>query len=183
VPAQGWSAPVGRRTTGIGLSYNTSTTLTDVSFGAATNPIWIPGNSLDVGTVLNVKAWGTFAVSATTPTLILGIYYGAVAGVALAATTARAVTDSATVSWPWTIELTGLVVATGTAGSIEVRGRRWLGTSLVASGSIEIPETAALATVAIDTTIAKAITVGAQWGTSAAANIVLCRGMSVETLA
>src|SRR5258706_11669230 len=142
MPGQGWSAPVGRRSTGIGTSYNTSATITDVSFGAATNPIWIPGNSLDIGTTLIVRAWGTYQVNATTPNLTLGIYYGAVAGVALVASTARAVTNSATVNWPWSIYYEGIVYATGTAGSIEGHGWYEVGTSLTAVTRIQLPETA-----------------------------------------
>lgn len=178
---QNWSSPIGRRATAIGASYNTSASITDVSFGAATNPIWIPGNTLDVGTVIVVRSWGTYATSATTPNLTLGVYYGAVAGTALVASTARAVSNTATVNWPWTIEMTGLVVATGTSGSIEPKGWYEVGTSLTAVTRIQLPETA-LAAVTIDTTIAKAITTGATWGTSAAANILFCRGLSVELL-
>jgi hypothetical protein len=45
-----------------------------------------------------------------------------------------------------------------------------------------IPITQALRTVTWDTTAAKSITVGAQWGTSSASNTVTCDEISLELL-
>lgn len=181
---QGWSAPPGvqRRTVAIGASYNTSTTATDVSYGAFTNPIYLYPGELNTGTSLIIRSWGTYAVNATTPNLTLGLFLGgAAAGVALVTSTARAVTNSATVNWPWSIYYEGTVFATGTSGSIEGHGWYEVGTSLTAVTRIQLPETA-LAAVTIDTTIQKAVTTVATWGTSAAGNIVFCRGLIVETI-
>lgn len=163
-----------------GTSYNTSTTLTDVSNGAATNPYFLPGGSfLQEGTMFELDAWGTYATNATTPTLILGFYYGGVAGIALAASTAVAVTNTATINWPWKLHYDGVIQTGGTSGAILGHGYQEIATSLTAVAHREIPETAT-AQVTIDTTVQKAITVGAQWGTSAAGNILICRFLRIR---
>jgi hypothetical protein len=54
-------------------------------------------------------------------------------------------------------------------------------TALTSFNQIPIPATA-LATVTIDTTAAKAITIGAQWGTSSASNTLTCHHHSVELI-
>lgn len=173
--SQDWAEILGPRHSAIGASYNTSVALTDVGPGGITNPKICPAGKLQVGSYLELDASGTYQVNATTPTLLLGFYWGLVAGaLPLIASTARAVTNSATVNWPWTIHYEGEVMATGTSGSIEGHGWYEVGTSLTAVTKIQLPETAAAA-VTIDTTINKFISVGAQWGTSAAGNIVFCR--------
>lgn len=175
-----YTMPLGPGHDADGASYNTSTTLTDVSPGGLTNPLWFPGGQfLQEGMSIEIDAWGTFAVSGTTPTLLLGFYYGGVAGVALAATTAVAVTNSATVNWPWTIHYDGTIQQTGTSGLILGHGYCTVGTSLVAETKRSIPEVTT-AQVTIDTSVQKMITVGAQWGASAAANILICRQLRVR---
>ena len=178
---QYWSSPVGPMHAAAGASYNTSVTITDVSPGGLTNPIEMPGSALDLGSVIRINAWGTYAVSATTPTIILGFYYGGVAGTALAVTAATAVTNSATVNWPWRMYWEGMVTATGTSGAILGNGWWDLATSLTATTHLPRPATAP-ASVTIDTTVQKAVTTGATWGASAAANILFCNFMSVELL-
>ena len=176
-----YTAPLGPLHAADGASYNTSVVLTDVSPGGLVAAILCPGGALDVGTQVNINAFGTYATSATTPNLTLGVYFGGVAGIALAATTPFAVANTATINWPWVLQYQGVVQAVGTAGAIQGRGSVEWGTSLSALTRRSIPETAQ-ATVAIDTTVQKAITIGALWGTSAAANIVICRFLSVELL-
>lgn len=157
-----------------GAALNTSTTLTDVS---PTPQLTLPANFLQPGMVLRVKAFGTFSNTAT-PTLLLGVYYGGVAGTALAATSAVTTTTGAT-NWQWTLEYFARVRTIGTAGTIMGAGAVDLGTSLTALTHRPIPETA-LATVAIDTTAAKTITLGAQWGTSSASNTLTCVHFDVD---
>lgn len=169
-----WGEVLGPERLGVGASYNTSAALTDVSYGAATNPLLCPGGKLNIGTYLEIDAFGTYATSGTTPTLILGFYYGAVAGIALAASAAVTVSNTVTVNWPWRLHYEGTVYATGTSGSIEGAGWLDIGTSLTALTHAPIA-VVAQAPVTIDTTVQKAITCGATWGTSAAANILFCR--------
>jgi hypothetical protein len=169
-------APVPPLNVTAGAAYNTSVTLTDVS---PAPQIVLPANLLDVGQALRLRAFGTFS-NTSTPTLLLGFYYGGVSGTALAATSAITTTVSA-VNWQWSMEYEGRVRSTGTAGTILGAGWIDLATSLTAVTHRPIPETA-LATVTIDTTTAKPITVGAQWGTSNASNTLTCHHFSVELI-
>jgi hypothetical protein len=45
-----------------------------------------------------------------------------------------------------------------------------------------MPATAAARTVTIDTTAAKAISIGAQWGTANASNTITCNDISVKLI-
>jgi hypothetical protein len=161
-----------------GTAYNTSITLTDVSPA----PQIVPANvvMIEPGMEFEINAYGEFSGTGT-PTLLMGFYWGGVAGVALAASTAVTMTTTAA-AWPWQLYYRGRVRAIGTAGSIKGEGWWSFGTSLTASTIRQIPETAAARTVTIDTTPggAKALTVGAQWGTSAAGNTLTCYDLSID---
>lgn len=180
MPGQFWAAHIGGGppSPAAGTAYNTSTTLTDVS---PAPQITIPANFLNYdGAAFHLTAFGTFSNTAT-PTLLLGFYYGGVAGVALGATSAITTTTGAT-AWPWRMEMTCIVRSTGASGTIMRQGWIDLATSLTAVTHRPIPEVA-LATVAVDTTTAKALTVGAQWGTSSASNTLTCHGFTAMSLA
>lgn len=169
-----WSAPLGPLHDVAGVAYNTSTTLTDVSPGGTTNPYLIPGGTLQPGSVIRVEAYGTFSNTAT-PTLILGLYFGGVAGVALVASSAVTTTTAAT-NWAWYLKYVGRVTAIGTAGTIIGGGEVHFPTALTTFTARRLPETA-MAAVTIDTTVNKALTIGAQWGTSSASNTLTCHVM------
>jgi hypothetical protein len=173
----GWASPLLPQVDDAAVSYNTSTTLTAVSPGGAANPMWYPGNTMKAGNIVELEAWGTISTSGTTPTMLLGFYWGGTAGVVLAASTAVTLTNQAAVAWPWRMYYKGRVTATGTAGSITGIGELQLGSSLTAFTARRIPETTAAMTVSIDTSINKAVVVGATWGTSAGTNILFCSGM------
>lgn len=171
---QYWTAPLGPLNFGSGAAYNTSVTLTDVS---PTPQMTIPAGLLEPGMVLRVTAFGTFSNTGT-PTLLLGAYYGGVAGIALAATSAITTTTGAT-NWVWRLEYQGRIRTNGASGTIMGQGWIDLGTSLTAVSHRPIPETA-LATVAIDTTAVKILTLGAQWGTNSASNTLTCVHFDVD---
>lgn len=183
MPVQYWSSqinPINSANLPAAVAYNTSITLTDVSPGAASNAATIiPANSLQVGSTIRVTAHGTFSNTGT-PTLLLGVYYGAVAGTKLAATGATTTTTAAT-NWPFRLEYTGTVRSVGTSGTIMGGGVVYLATSLTTYAMIPI-DAAAAATVTIDTTAAKALTLGAQWGTSSASNTLTVTNFIVESL-
>lgn len=162
---------------GAGAAYNTSVTLTDVS---PTPQIVIAANSLFVGQRLRVKGYGIFSNTGT-PTLLLGIYYGGVAGTALATTGAVTTTTGAT-NWPFAIDLDILVKSVGTTGTVWCNGMVNLGTSLSAMSDIWLPSTQTQP-ITVDTTSAKALTIGAQWGTSSASNTLTVEDFYAETLA
>lgn len=158
-----------------GTALASSTSLTDIS--PAPN-ITIPANTLELCSEIELEAFGQFS-NTSTPTLLLGFYYGAIAGSALAASSAVTTTTGAT-AWPWRIWYRGRVRAVGTSGSIVGQGVLYLGTALTAFTVRPVPEVAASRTVTIDTTAAKAITVGAQWGTSSASNTITCNEIALD---
>jgi len=171
---QVWTYPLQPQFVASGTALASSAALTDVS---PTPNITIPANFLQPGQLIRVKAAGTFSNTGT-PTLLLGVYYGGIAGTALAATSAITTTTGAT-NWQWTVEYVGRVRTIGSSGTIMGFGAVDLGTSLTAVTHRPIPETA-LATVTIDTTAAKALTLGAQWGTSSASNTLTCVHFDVD---
>ena len=158
-------------------AYASSSSITDVSPGAASNGAFvIPANSLTIGSTITVEALCKFSNTGT-PNLTLGVYYGGVAGTKLAATGATATTTGAT-NWPVRLKYVGTVQSLGTSGSIVGGGYVMLGTSLTAFTLIPI-DAAATAAVTIDTTAAKALTLGATWGTLSASNTLTCMNFVV----
>jgi hypothetical protein len=176
-----WSSiinPMGAGAQPVAVVYNNSVTLTDVSFGAASNGACIiPANTLVVGSTIRCNGLAKFSNTGT-PTLLNGIYYGAVAGTKLAATAATTTTTAAT-NWQVRIFYEGTVTAVGTSGSIVGGGFVLLGTSLTAVTTIPI-DASATAAVTIDTSAAKALTWGAQWGTQNASNTMTVMNWTVE---
>lgn len=171
-----YEAPVPPLNVTSGAAYNTSVALTDVS---PAPQVVLPANLLDVGQILRLTAFGVFSNTGV-PTLLLGFYYGAIAGTALAASAATA-TASGVTNVPWRMEYEGRVRTTGTGGTIMGQGYLDLGLTVATVTHSPIPVTA-LAAVTIDTTTAKQITVGAQWGTSSASNTLTCHHFSVELI-
>jgi hypothetical protein len=172
---QYYVAPIPPFHTADGAAYASSVTLTDVS---PTPHIQLPANFLEAGSEIRLEAFGQFSNTGT-PTLLVGFYYGAVAGVALAASSAVTTTTGAT-AWPFKLVYTGVVRTAGSSGSINGQGVLYLGTALTAFTVRPIPEVAASRTVTIDTTTAKNITLGAQWGTSSASNTLTCNKISLH---
>jgi hypothetical protein len=164
--------PVG----GPGAALASSVTLTDIS---PAPQVTIPANFLGYpGAGLRLTAYGSFSTTGT-PTLLLGFYYGGVAGVALGAT--GATTTGTASSWPFAAQMTCILRSTGSSGTVMCQGFVDLGTSLTAVTRIPIPATA-LANVTVDSTTAKAVTLGAQWGTNSASNTITCQALVVESL-
>ena len=174
---QYWVAPLPPLHTADGTALASSTTLTDIS---PSPPIVLPANTLEPGSEIELCAELTFS-NTSTPTLLVGFYYGGVAGAALAASSAVTTTTGAS-SWPIMLRYRGIVRTAGTSGSIYGQGELLLGTALTAFSVRPIPETSAGRTVTIDTTTAKSITVGAQWGTSSASNTITCNDISVKLI-
>jgi len=162
---------------GAGAAYASSTTLTDVS---PAPQITLAANSLYVGQRLRVHGHGIFSNTGT-PTLLFGIYYGGVAGTALAATGATTTTTGAT-SWPFSVDLEIQVKSVGSSGTVWCNGLVNLGTSLTATTPIWLPSTQSQP-ITINTTTANALTLGAQWGTNSASNTLTVEDFYGETLA
>jgi hypothetical protein len=139
-------------------------------------PTIIPVNYLKPGSSFRTEAFGTFSTTGT-PTLVFGLYYGATAlGVNAALTTA-----SGAVTLDWHMRVSTLVrsAATPTAVVTVTQGELWYGTTLTAITQIPIPG-AALATVNVDNSTANELSVQATYSASAAGNIVVLHGLTIE---
>ena len=178
MPLMTWEALLNSpQPTSAGTALASSVTLTDISQAPQ---FTLPANYLIAGSALRFTAFGVFSTTAT-PTLLLGIYYGGIAGVALAASTAFT-TPSGVTNVPWRLELNTTIRTVGATGTAMSQGFLQYGASVSAlSATLPIPQTA-LATVTVDTTASKTLTVGAQWGTSSASNTITLHGFYVESL-
>jgi hypothetical protein len=175
MPYMGWTSLLNspsRKEAGVALA--TSVTLTDIS---PAPQFTLPAGFLQEGSTLTMKAWGVFSTTVT-PTLLLGFYYGGVAGVALG-TTGAITTASTITNVPWRIQLDVDVWTDGATGTCKTQGWCGFGTAVSTWSFLPIPNTANTGTVTIDTTTAKVISVGGQWGTSNASNTVTCHGFKV----
>jgi len=178
MPYMSWEALLNSpQPTAAGTALANSTTLTDIS---ALPNYTLPANFLQNGSALRLTAFGVFSTTVT-PTLLLGFYYGGVAGANPLATTGAITTGSGVTNVPWRLEVVTTVRSTGSSGTAMSQGFCLFGTSVSAASFLPVPNTA-LATTTIDTTSAKAITVGAQWGTANASNTVTCHGFYIESL-
>lgn len=178
MPSPPYAALVNQNT-GAGTPLASSVALTDVTAA----PQFTIGSSvplLNVGQRLRVIAQGVFSTSGT-PTLLLGVYYGGVSAALPLVATAATATGSGAAAWPWRIEADLLCQSVGTSGTIFTRSRLYLPTSLTAWTVSPLPVTNAAATT-VDTTTSKALTIGAQWGTSSASNTLTLQTFDVEAL-
>lgn len=176
MPAQFWEAVLNSPGNGVGTAYASSTTITDVS---AAPQLVLPANFMYPGQSFRLTAFGVLSNTAS-GTIVLGFYYGGVAGVALAANAATA-PGAAVTNVPWRLEATATVRTVGATGTIITQGFLDLGSSVSAVSHVPIPATA-LATVTIDTTSSKALTVGATWGANSASNTLTCHQFLVEAM-
>lgn len=168
MPMQTWMSKISPDYNASGTALASSTTLTDIS--PAPNLV-LPANYLREVSGLYVVASGRFS-NTSTPTLLLGLYYGAVAGSALASTGAITTTTAAS-NHTWFFEALVEVRTDGSSGTAWTSGRvsGLSGTAFIGVNNMPLSSNAA---VTIDTTAAKALTLGGQWGTNSASNTVIC---------
>jgi hypothetical protein len=178
-----WSAPLNPQNCGVAGSANggagSSSALNEIS---ATPSYTLPANfsQLAGATVFRLTARGVFSNTGT-PTLLLGFYYGNVAGTALA-TTGATTTASGVTNLQWYMDALVVIRTLGTSGTAWTQGEWGLGTSATAMSHLPLPG-AAPAAVTVDTTAAKVISVGGQWGTANASNLVTCHQFLIEAVA
>lgn len=156
----------------VSAAFNTFTTKQNV-VTAGNCPV-IPASKLRAGSKLRVAARGNFSTTGT-PTLSLGFWIGtrALAMTIDLAISSLITTGSGAAAWPWIMEWDGICTSPGATGSLIGQGRLYLGTALTTFAQpVPIPITAALRTVAIDTTIERAIGVSAAFSASSASNQV-----------
>src|SRR5262245_17406163 len=174
MPGMVWTALLNSpQPTTAGTALANSTTLTDISVAPQYT---LPANFLQAGSALRFTAFGVFSTTVT-PTLLIGVYYCGVAGTALA-TTGAITTGSGVTNVPWRVELDTTIRTTGTSGTAMSQGLYQMGTSVSATNFLPIPNTA-LATVTVDTTAAKVLSIGAQWSAASASNTITLHGFRV----
>lgn len=176
MPTQSWvSLAPPTFWTADGTALANSTTLTSIS---PAPDVVIPANYLQIGSRIRVTGTGRFGTTAT-PTLTLGVYYGGAAGVALA-TTGALTTPAGAVNMTWYLQAIIDVRTNGTTGTAMCTG---LVAGLTSATAVNLIPATAPATATIDTTAAKALVLGATWGTANASNTITCHSWMVETLA
>jgi hypothetical protein len=168
-----------------GVAANTFTTKRDIS----PLPIpRIPGGILFVGDVIKIEAEGEYSCATgvvATPGLHLGTYADdgttpvVVTDIALAS---AITTGTSPAAWPWRMEWRGKVTKTGSSGTMLGEGDIEFGTALTTFSGTPIPITAALRTVAINTTVDNRVGVSWTWGASAAGNTVTCYNITCMRL-
>lgn len=175
MPVQTWAALISEPYVADGTAYASSTSATDVS--PTPNTI-IPANYLIPGSTLLVKAAGKFSTTSA-PTLNLGVYWGGVAGTAIC-TTGALTCISGAASTTFAFEALLVVRTIGSAGTIfgigEAKGIGVISTIGLA------PATSPAVTTSLDTTSAKALTLGATWGTNSASNTLTCNLFTITQL-
>lgn len=177
--------PSGNKT---GTAYANSTALTDVSPGAGTAGLAFSIGQdypvLKIGSLVRVTAAGIFSTEGA-PKLKLGLYWGGVAGVALAETVE--VTCPTTTNAVWTLNATIRILETGTSGKAStlgtVTGIEAVSAAAASAGVTMLPGTSASGGEStVNTQEAKVLTLGAKWGTAVAANTLTVYQWIVETL-
>lgn len=164
-----------------GASFNTFTTFQDVS---PVPQLVIPQQQMDAGMELYLYACGEFSTTGT-PTLSIGFWFNGAAGAAptsVLAQSAAITTGSGAAAWPWEAWWRGRLRSIGSSASFKGEGQLILGTSLTAVSLNPMPTTQAARTVTVDTTAARAVGVGAAWGTSSASNNIICYHLSALVL-
>jgi hypothetical protein len=163
-----------------GQAFTTFTTFQDISPAPA---LVIPAPYLVVGFDLELEAEGEFSNTGT-PTFALGFWFNTAATVLAQNALTTTVTGAA--SWPWRLRYRGRLRAIGSGasgGSFNGQGEVAVGGSLTAWATgfpAPIPTTLAARTVACDVTAARAVGVGAAWGTSSASNSVKVNYLSAR---
>lgn len=149
----------------------------------------LPAGGLRAGSIIKIEAEGEYSTTGT-PTLRWGLFLGTHDGTTTAAPaivtdialSSVITTPSGAAAFDWRMEWRGRVYKTGSSGLMVGCGTLEQGTSLTARSSFPIPITQALRTVAINTTIAQAVGVSAEWSASSASNSITVYDMSVLVL-
>lgn len=174
--------PIGPFPAAASTAFNTFTTKQNVT--TLGNVPVIPGTKLRAGSKLSVSARGNFSTTAT-PTLQLGFWIGtrALAMTIDLALSSAITTGSGAAAWPWIMEWDGFCTKADVSGTLLGQGLLYLGTSLTTFATpVPIPLTQALRTVAIDTTVERAVGVMAAFSASSISNQVQVDDLRVSVL-
>lgn len=162
----------------LGTALASSTSATDITAGGNSpgRAFTFPAGYLQTGMQLRVRAKGIVSNTGT-PNLTLGLYYGGVAGTALATTGAVATASSLSNSI-WSLEADLRVDGVGASGAIRTLGS----VSGPFASAVMLPAAGSSSgnSVTVDTSTAQILTVGATWGTSSASNSIQLVMFTVE---
>ncbi len=164
--------PIGPFPAAASAAFNTFTTKQNVTTLGQV-PV-IPAGKLRAGSKLEVSACGNFSTTGT-PTLSLGFWIGtrALSMTIDLAISSLITTGSGAAAWPWMMYWQGFCTKADVSGTLLGQGWLLLGTALTTfAAEVPIPITQALRTVAIDTTIERAIGVSAAFSASSGSNQV-----------
>jgi len=174
--------PVGPFPTAASAAFNTFTTKQNVT--TLGNVPVIPAGKMRAGSKLWIRAIGNFSTTAT-PTLSLGFWFGtrALAMTIDIAISTAITTASGAAAFPWMMEWEGFCTKADVSGTVLGQGRLYLGTALTTFATpVPIPLTQALRTVAVDTTIERAVGVSAAYSASSSSNQVQVDDLRVLVL-
>ena len=154
------------------------------NFTAATNlifptpPNFIPANSLNVGSVLRIRAAGTIGSVGGTATTTFGFGFGGASGVSMVVSASQT-PPTATVQ-TWIAEVYTNILTVGASGTGYSIGYV-MGIGATPATNILLPATT-VATTVINTTAANYIAPYATWSTSAVGNTYSTYQFTVEQL-
>lgn len=174
---QGWVQGVPPFHTADASALTASATLTEFS---PTPQIFLPAGVIGeyAGIRLEVQAWGIYTTTATQGTITFGLYSGTI-GQAIGSAAALAVSPAVT----WVASQTNRVWRM--EGNVQIRSIGSAGTAVavleasnLSSTATDMAATAAGSTVAIDTTVARYLSLGATL--SVASQSITCRYFGVR---
>ena len=153
------------------------------TFTVATNlittpPNFIPANSLNVGSVLRIRAAGTIGSAAGTATTTFGFGFGGASGVSMVVSASQ--TPPTSTVQTWIAEVYTNILTVGSSGTGYSIGYV-MGIGATPATNILLPATT-VATSVINTSAANYIAPYATWSASAAGNTYSTYQFSVEQL-
>lgn len=128
---------------------------------------------MQAGAVILFKAAGVYSTDATPPTLRIRVKLGTVT---ILDTTAFTTTGSLT-NRGWMIEGQAVVTVSGASGQLEAQGIAMLSTGATTGSIVHMANTA---TVGVNMSSSKVLSISAQWGTADADNSIRMRQMMVN---
>lgn len=141
-----------------------------------TGAIWtMPANTMDLGTVMEVEAFGKISTTGT-PTITFSLYLaGSTWCATQAVTTGSGITN---VTWRLKLKIIGRTIGTGTAATAMFAGT--LEGVNAATTLVMVPATSPAVSSGFNSTSANTLDLYATWGTSSASNTITLNGYEVR---
>lgn len=133
----------------------------------------VPANSLSVGDVIVVKAWGLYGTNIVAPTFLGELLYQST----VIASTGVITTIAGVTNGGWWAEVQSHVTSLGVTGTFESQGYAEFATAATTGLSVNMTNTAP---VTVATTLASILRLRVTWGTANAANTITMRNLSIR---